>query len=559
MNGVELNTFILTIHVLHWVVGISFFILSGYCFYYRRLTASLPLGSLALSAGWWAILAGLIFIVPSFELKVMLNRFKMVGVSFIPFCCLWFAVSIYWPMLVKKRLIIIFAIVPLIFSILVLTPYHHLMITNYDLITIGDQVLLTFADGAWFKFHYLYSNVLIVLCITAIIASRDEPGIKRKVSRVALCFAFLFPMFIDLISVNLIHLVRFIQLAPASLFLTAMMLARSIFKEHVLDLIPFARGIVVDELPDMHLIFNSLGDLVDFNRSAEEKFKLTRKDLGRNKEELMKDHLFLGLSAIDLDRHFYQRSEILLKDQKGHMIGSTIVFKDVTLQEQLNQELRDVNMVKTQLLGVLGHDLQSHLSSLSLLSEGMVKSLDQYGHEDLQVQIEYIHHSTRSSIEFVDQLLTWTKSHLGSLTVRKIQLDFNQLTEEILRFLGPIAFEKEIDFDIQIEEGAFLSADPQMLKIVLRNLISNAIRHTKKNGYIVVKLKSESDFSKIDVVDFGDGMNEDQLRRVLGARLEEGQGFGLFVSRELVRRMKGTLWASSSPGNGSTFSVKLPH
>lgn len=555
---VTLSSLALAAHTLHWISGLSLLALGIYCFRHHRLPMALPLSLLSISSALWGLGAALIFVVSDVETKILINRIKMIGVAFIPYANFYLVISVFWSRFTSRLPLLLFSLFPVVTTIILLGPWHELIITGYDLWEIGEQELLIFTNGRLFPVHHLYANLLMVFSFMLIALAKNDRDSQTSRLKGILAFAVLFPFVTDLLGVLFFENLRYFQVTPAAMLIMCTVLVQAVFREQILNLIPYARGLVMDSSPDIHLIFNYMGYLVDYNPSAEKFLGIDKSCIGVKKEVLVRDYLFLGLGKIDLKNRFFERSERVLSDQNGREIGSTIVFKDITFQERLNQGLREVSMVKTQLLGVLGHDLQSHLSSLSLLSEGLSKNINKISREDIKAQTEYIHFSTRSCIDFVEQLLTWTKSHLGSLHVKLEVMDFKKICTEVINFLHPTSLNKNINFHISVEiKNGFIS-DEMMLKIIIRNLLSNAIRFSPLDGDVSVRLKEDADCFTVEVSDQGKGADYADIQKIIHAPLSESSGLGLFVCREFARRLGGTLFTKQSAGDGITFVVQFP-
>jgi signal transduction histidine kinase len=370
--------------------------------------------------------------------------------------------------------------------------------------------------------------------------------------------AFFVPFLLDFIAVMYFENLRFIQVTPLLMTVTSIIFAYQISRENMLDLIPFARSLAMDSTLDLHLVFNAKEQLIDYNMQAESILQIRRGDLHKHKNEVFAKH------GIEVTQHFstqgshYEIQTRELHLPHGQKLGPLVTLNDITLQKKIESDLRDINTVKTQLLGVLGHDLQSHLASLSLISEDLSKHADKYAPEDIKAHAEHIHHATRTCVTFVEDFLTWSKSQLGGFQIQKDQIDLENLCRKVLVFFDPLLSQRAIEIRIHNHLNTPIESDPQVLSIILRNLVSNAIKFSPEHSHVDITLRDIEGFHEISIRDQGKGISPEALPLLIEASFVTSRGFGLPVSREFAARLGGELWAESKLGQGSTFGIRLP-
>jgi two-component system sensor histidine kinase/response regulator len=168
--------------------------------------------------------------------------------------------------------------------------------------------------------------------------------------------------------------------------------------------------------------------------------------------------------------------------------------------------------------------------------------------------------------DLLDNLLKWTKSQTGRLNVVLQDLDLNDIIPGVVEIFEMIAQTKQIKLNLlKSDEKLIVSADNDMLKTVVRNFLSNAIKFSPENSSIDIIMATEGDFAKVSVRDHGVGIAADRLGSIFhkgettyGTGGEEGSGLGLQLCQDFARKNGGDCTVESVKGEGSTFSVLIP-
>jgi signal transduction histidine kinase len=163
--------------------------------------------------------------------------------------------------------------------------------------------------------------------------------------------------------------------------------------------------------------------------------------------------------------------------------------------------------------------------------------------------------------------LNWAKSQTGQINFNPVMLNLKAIIIEIFGLLNPTSEIKNISLNYNQSVQVEVYADENMLRTVLRNLISNSIKFTNTNGKIVIATLHKQNFIEISVSDDGVGMNEefrDKLFKIdknvttSGTANEQGSGLGLILCKEFVDKHGGRIWIETEAGKGSTFKFSLP-
>ena len=229
------------------------------------------------------------------------------------------------------------------------------------------------------------------------------------------------------------------------------------------------------------------------------------------------------------------------------------------------KELKETNMVKDKILSILAHDLRGPLHSL----QGMLELLENQNlsKEEFESYVPLLSKNMGNNILLLENLLLWAKGQMEGMKVQKEVFDLHEMVEKELQLLAHSWYNKGQAFQNLVPIGTLVFGDKNMVEIILRNLLSNAMKFTQKNDRITVSCQKLAERDTICIKDTGIGMDESVRERLfkkefftsLGTNFEKGTGLGLHLCNELIEKNGGEIWAESSPGKGSSFCLSLPH
>lgn len=232
--------------------------------------------------------------------------------------------------------------------------------------------------------------------------------------------------------------------------------------------------------------------------------------------------------------------------------------------KQQNKNLEEANLVKNTLFSVIAHDLRTPFSHIIPLLEMIEK--DQMDQADFKELAPLIKVNFLDNLLLVDNLLLWAKSQLDGFKLKPEIFNVNILGEELKHFFSEASFQKNITIQNSIQEDMVILADKETIKIVMRNLISNAIKFTSEGGYITMGSKFSEGVATIQIIDTGVGIKNadpEQLFTIttyttLGTSNEKGTGMGLKICKDFIELNHGTIHVESVENLGTTFSFTLP-
>ncbi len=234
---------------------------------------------------------------------------------------------------------------------------------------------------------------------------------------------------------------------------------------------------------------------------------------------------------------------------------------------QKNRELNNLNATKDKFFSIIAHDLKSPFNSLLGFSEMLSLHAETQNTEQVVEYSNIIHNSTKKLFNLVENLLQWSKAQLGTTKYSPEQTDVYLLANNIISLLRLNAEEKDIVISSKMSKDLVGWVDENLFNTVMRNLLSNAIKFSRVGSMIQVTGVNEGDMMRISVADAGVGIRRENLEKLFaigtnistkGTFNEKGTGLGLILCKEFVEINKGTIWAESEYGNGSTFHFTVP-
>lgn len=229
------------------------------------------------------------------------------------------------------------------------------------------------------------------------------------------------------------------------------------------------------------------------------------------------------------------------------------------------KEMEDLNELKDKVFSTIAHDLRSPMAANLTLLKGL-ENYDGATLKDYKSYIPAIRSSIEDTTELVFDLLTWAKNELQKNEPLLEKIYLKELVAETIKELQKKASEKNILLSGDLDENKFVIADKGALKIVLRNLVSNAIKFTASGGFVHVKSEINNGFLDIKIVDNGIGISADKLKLLFkdnfytsrGTNNESGTGLGLIICDSLVKKSKGSIKIESEVNHGTMVIVSLP-
>ena len=260
----------------------------------------------------------------------------------------------------------------------------------------------------------------------------------------------------------------------------------------------------------------------------------------------------------------FNKEELIIR--VTHQISLVAAKRIIVAQ---TEELRKTIMGRDKLYSVIAHDLRSPMGSIKMVLNMLILNLpsETIG-EEMYELLTMANQTTEDVFSLLDNLLKWTKSQIGKLKVVYQEFNMVEVVESVSEIFTMVAGLKNIKIvqDMPVVP-VVVRANIDMLKTVIRNLISNAIKFSNEGSEVLVSLTEEDGMAIVSVNDSGCGIDEENQKKLLhtdthfstfGTNNEEGSGLGLLLCQDFIVKNGGKLWFTSKKGEGSTFSFSVP-
>jgi two-component system, sensor histidine kinase and response regulator len=269
------------------------------------------------------------------------------------------------------------------------------------------------------------------------------------------------------------------------------------------------------------------------------------------------------------------------RDLQRRIEEATAELKQLYRSAQAHvEQLEDLDRLKSRFLSMASHELKTPLTSVSGLAQVLLRRMrrrlelgrpddeewtaEQRAHVD---RLDLLNSQTARLGRLVDELLDVSRIESGKLEFRAAPVDLYDLVREVAARLQLTTTRHTIEVAAEGQQAGPVDADRDHLEQVLDNLVTNAIKFSPDGGTIHITVRDEGEQVVLSVRDSGVGIPVNQLDAVFGlfyqaedpvSRRTGGMGLGLYISKEIVTRHNGRIWAESEPGKGSTFNIALP-
>jgi len=322
-----------------------------------------------------------------------------------------------------------------------------------------------------------------------------------------------------------------------------------------------------------HEIYQSLSDTLQRNENKKGLTLLkTRAEYDQQKLELIEENkralakqrgliyaAIIVLIIFAIITFFIKRAERIQKT-----LNKELKTKKEILEKQ-EAELTESNETKTKLFSIIGHDLRGPIGAL----QGLLQMFTD-GEMNKNEFFEFIP-KLKSDVDHIyftlNNLLTWGNSQMKGSNIKPSVVSLESLVNENINLLSEVAEGKSIKIISKLTGNTMVWSDSNQIDIVVRNLISNALKFTPDNGMITIMASEKDDLWEVSIRDTGVGMDKITVEKLFkkgsnittyGTNNEKGTGLGLSLCKEMVEKNGGTIWAESTLRKGSTFYFTLP-
>jgi len=272
-----------------------------------------------------------------------------------------------------------------------------------------------------------------------------------------------------------------------------------------------------------------------------------------------------------IDMIFYKNT---FYDSNSRVAGLLGIMLDITSRKKAEdnlkiseEQLREANAAKDKFFSIIAHDLTNPLNAIMGLAKLLKTDFEYFDNEEKKELIANLYNATQSTFKLLQNLLEWSKIKIGKFDVHHEVIGLSAIAAENITLLSSMAHSKGIKLKSSIPFDTLVFADANMVTTVFRNLISNAIKFTDKEGVIFISSKKIDTYIQVCIEDSGIGIETENLAKLFsikkqfksrGTDGEYGSGLGLVLCKEFIEKNNGSIWAESETGKGTKVKFTLP-
>lgn len=254
--------------------------------------------------------------------------------------------------------------------------------------------------------------------------------------------------------------------------------------------------------------------------------------------------------------------------KKGKPLKSFGIVMDITILKENELLLKKSSRNKVKLMSILAHDLRSPFNKIIGFTGLLIENMKDNNITESKKYANIIYSSSQKTLDLLDSLLNWVRFQTTEITFNPDLLSLLDVIDDVLELKKLLAEYKGISLNYFSTEDLEVYADENMLKIIIRNLISNAIKFTNSGGAIRIDSFLRKDGIEISISDTGIGIEPEIIKNIftnhsysstLGTQNEKGTGKGLAICKEFIDRHQGEIWAESVLRKSSKFKIILPN
>lgn len=291
---------------------------------------------------------------------------------------------------------------------------------------------------------------------------------------------------------------------------------------------------------------------------------LKQKEIGSQRVQLYATILGTSCVLLLVIVMLYSFQKVKRTNKELERQKAELARKNLEVEEKSN-ELESLNNTKDKLFSIIGHDFRSPLHSLRGLLEligtrNMTQQEFEVYSKDLRNKIDVVYNN-------LDNILHWSVSQLNGINTHPVRVELQNLADEVVELYSEIARVKGVTIINDVPSEGNVWADQDQVRLVIRNLVSNALKFTFAGGQVTVGAVVFEDAVRVFVKDTGVGIAEDDLAKLFvkqslwsakGTNNEKGLGLGLLLCKEFIEKNNGTLDVKSEPGSGTVIGFTLP-
>ncbi|EKD43802.1 MAG: hypothetical protein ACD_72C00110G0001 [uncultured bacterium] len=317
------------------------------------------------------------------------------------------------------------------------------------------------------------------------------------------------------------------------------------------EMLGWDNNIIGEKLEEISMLADSEGNHVATENHPLHQSIITKKKI------ITKDYHFINKDKINI-AVYISATPVILKDK---IVGAIEVFRDITKEKEIDK-------AKSEFVSLASHQLRTPLSTVNWYAEMLLAGDAGTINEEQKKYLQEIYDSNNRMIDLVNCLLNLSRIELGTFVLKPQDVLVTDVVESLLEELAVQVSQKQIkikkDFQKKIPT---IKSDPNLLRIIFQNLLTNAIKYTPEKGSVKVIIQQRPGDMLIEVTDTGYGIPKDQQDKIFTKlyratnvkdKITDGNGLGLYTAKSIVEQSGGKIWFESEENKGTSFFVVLP-
>ncbi|MBD2866833.1 sensor histidine kinase [Paenibacillus oceani] len=464
-----------------------------------------------------------------------------------------------------------------LWSLLIWTnPYHHLLFWNIEL----DQGHLEISKSVYAIAFNIICYLIIAVCVFYLFVylRRVRPQLRKPGILVVLCGCI--PAATEIAKSLYSGFTPW--LLPLSVYsgFLGMAMLWIVIRYRMFSVVPLARNVVVETMEEGILIVNHRGSVIDSNAYVEPLFAGSGVSsiAGQHIDSLLTKwpgwlHACKRMETSDMEidarvggeSRVYSVKVYPLASQKNPKQGTVSVLFDITEKHRQMEQIVKLNQLKDHLFAIVSHDIRNPLAVQASLIEVLEADKTMFARNHQEV-IEALSGQIQNTFGMIENLLEWFRSQKEGMLLHPQRLRLADVVEEVCRTLRIKSEAKQIAIHMEIDSDMEVYADREAVNLIVRNLMTNAIKFSERGGRVWVRAETAAGQVIVSVSDNGVGIEAERVRGLFdplrlvsttGTAGERGTGLGLQVCQQFVRMSGGQIWVESVPRQKTVFYFSL--
>lgn len=540
----------------------------------------------------WAFSDAMEAAAPSVHSKLFWSQLGYIGItnSAVMFLMFSLAYSRNYRFSSHRWLYLLFVIPVLTIIIAFTNESHHLLWTDITVLPGSNNSVYYY--GAWFWVNVTYQYTILVSGLVILIAGAWRTYSRHRAQSWLLIISVILPFCASILYVFKLLPVKGVDFTPIAFILSGIIIAFSLYRLDLFNIVPIAHRQTIDNLDDGIVILDSQDRIVNLNpafmkitgKTMEE---LRKKDMNAalsyfklSNKDFTEEYEFRAESTIgrDTDRRIFELRLQPVTDGHSNRIGHLIIARDITLNKMILEAVSESNIERSKELAekeklikdldayarMVAHDLKNPIGAISSLTYLIEDAIKSDKTTDAAEMVEMVRSESSKMTRIIDDLLVLSRLRKEEIRIARIDIDL--IIREAVQRQHNLINRKEAVINLP-ETWPEVYGHSQWVEQVWTNLINNALKYGGHPPVINISWENTADgYVRFRISDNGKGLPPESINRLfndferLGNKDSDGTGLGLSIVKRIVNKMGGEITAESSNrnGEGCTFIFTLP-